>query len=81
MSTSNYVHPEALVNTDWMVQHLNDPKVRIIESNEDVSLRRILDPVGLYGACSGRERVATRPVSLSGLSDLRIPAIGGQNAY
>src|SRR6516165_4634020 len=38
MSTSNYVHPEALVNTDWIVQHLNDPKVRIIESNEDVSL-------------------------------------------
>ena len=38
MSTNNYAHPEALVNTAWVVQHLNDPKVRIIESNEDVSL-------------------------------------------
>jgi thiosulfate/3-mercaptopyruvate sulfurtransferase len=38
MNTSEYAHPEALVNTAWIVQHLNDPKVRIIESNEDVSL-------------------------------------------
>lgn len=33
-----YAHPEALVNTDWIAQHLNDPNVRIIESNEDVLL-------------------------------------------
>ena len=33
-----YAHPEALVNADWIAQHLNDPNVRIIESNEDVSL-------------------------------------------
>ncbi len=38
MNTNEYAHPEALVNTAWIVQHLNDPKVRIIESNEDVSL-------------------------------------------
>ena len=38
MSTSEYAHPEALVDTAWIAQHLNDPKVRIIESNEDVSL-------------------------------------------
>src|SRR5215472_12923114 len=38
MNASNYAHPEALVNTAWIVQHLNDPEVRIIESNEDVSL-------------------------------------------
>src|SRR5512142_2033696 len=30
-----YVHPEYLVDTDWVVAHLNDPKVRIIESDED----------------------------------------------
>jgi thiosulfate/3-mercaptopyruvate sulfurtransferase len=35
---SNYVHPEALVETEWLAQHLNDPKVRIVESDEDVLL-------------------------------------------
>jgi thiosulfate/3-mercaptopyruvate sulfurtransferase len=30
-----YAHPEVLVSTDWVAEHLEDPKVRIIESNED----------------------------------------------
>jgi thiosulfate/3-mercaptopyruvate sulfurtransferase len=30
-----YAHPDVLVSTDWVAQHLKDPKVRIIESNED----------------------------------------------
>jgi thiosulfate/3-mercaptopyruvate sulfurtransferase len=33
-----YAHPEALVTTDWVEQHLNDPAVRVIESNEDTLL-------------------------------------------
>jgi thiosulfate/3-mercaptopyruvate sulfurtransferase len=33
-----YAHPEVLVSTDWVAQHLNDPKVRLIESNEDLLL-------------------------------------------
>jgi thiosulfate/3-mercaptopyruvate sulfurtransferase len=33
-----YTHPEALVSTDWVEQHLSDPKVRLIESNEDTLL-------------------------------------------
>jgi thiosulfate/3-mercaptopyruvate sulfurtransferase len=33
-----YVHPEVLVSTDWVAQHLNDPGVRIVEVNEDVLL-------------------------------------------
>jgi thiosulfate/3-mercaptopyruvate sulfurtransferase len=33
-----YAHPEVLVSTDWVEQHLNDPSVRIIESNEDTLL-------------------------------------------
>jgi thiosulfate/3-mercaptopyruvate sulfurtransferase len=35
---SEYVHPEVLVETDWVSQHLSDPKVRIVESDEDVVL-------------------------------------------
>ncbi|MCS7088480.1 MAG: sulfurtransferase [Thermoflexales bacterium] len=30
-----YAHPEALVSTAWLAEHLNDPNVRIVESNED----------------------------------------------
>jgi len=38
MSSTEYAHPESLVGTDWVADHLNDPNVRIIESNEDVLL-------------------------------------------
>lgn len=30
-----YAHPEYLVSTDWVADHLTDPGVRLIESNED----------------------------------------------
>jgi thiosulfate/3-mercaptopyruvate sulfurtransferase len=32
---SEYAKPEVLVSTEWVAEHLNDPNVRIIESNED----------------------------------------------
>ncbi|MGB8168685.1 MAG: sulfurtransferase [Chthoniobacteraceae bacterium] len=37
-STTQYVHPEVLVSTEWLAAHLNDPGQRIVESNEDVLL-------------------------------------------
>jgi thiosulfate/3-mercaptopyruvate sulfurtransferase len=30
-----YAHPEVLVSTDWVAEHLNDSNIRIVESNED----------------------------------------------
>jgi thiosulfate/3-mercaptopyruvate sulfurtransferase len=33
-----YAHPEVLVSTGWVADHLNDPTVRLIESNEDTLL-------------------------------------------
>ena len=33
-----YAHPEVLVTTDWVAAHLKDPKVRLVESNEDLLL-------------------------------------------
>lgn len=33
-----YAHPEYLVETEWVAQHLADPQVRIVESDEDVLL-------------------------------------------
>src|SRR3977135_3681365 len=35
---SQYAHPEALVETDWLEKHLKDDGIRIVESNEDVLL-------------------------------------------
>jgi thiosulfate/3-mercaptopyruvate sulfurtransferase len=35
IESRGYSHPDALVSTDWVAGHLNDPDVRIVESNED----------------------------------------------
>jgi thiosulfate/3-mercaptopyruvate sulfurtransferase len=33
-----YAHPDVLVDTAWVADHLNDPNVRIVEASEDVLL-------------------------------------------
>jgi thiosulfate/3-mercaptopyruvate sulfurtransferase len=33
-----YTHPEVLVSTDWVAEHLDDPAIRLVESNEDTLL-------------------------------------------
>jgi thiosulfate/3-mercaptopyruvate sulfurtransferase len=38
ITSRGYVHPEVLVSTDWVADHLNDASVRLIESNEDTLL-------------------------------------------
>jgi thiosulfate/3-mercaptopyruvate sulfurtransferase len=38
MSDSQYAHPEVLVSTEWLAEHLSDPSIRIVESNEDILL-------------------------------------------
>ncbi|HTV01730.1 MAG TPA: sulfurtransferase [Luteitalea sp.] len=35
VTDKGYAHPEALVSTDWVAEHLQDPTVRLVESNED----------------------------------------------
>lgn len=35
ISERGYAHPEILVSTEWVSQNLNNPEVRIVESNED----------------------------------------------
>ncbi|MCX8103145.1 MAG: sulfurtransferase [Candidatus Bipolaricaulota bacterium] len=34
----SYARPDVLVETGWVAEHLNDPSVRIVESDEDVLL-------------------------------------------
>src|SRR3954469_10442806 len=38
IASKGYVHPEVLVSTEWLAQNLDNPKIRIIESDEDVLL-------------------------------------------
>ena len=38
IAARRYAHPEVLVSTDWLAQHLTDPQVRVLESDEDVLL-------------------------------------------
>jgi thiosulfate/3-mercaptopyruvate sulfurtransferase len=38
MGSSSYANPDVLVTTQWVAEHLNDPNVRIVESDEDVLL-------------------------------------------
>src|SRR5438067_6057087 len=35
---AEYAHPEKLVTADWLTAHLDDPRVVIVESDEDVPL-------------------------------------------
>ena len=34
---TEYKHPEVLVSTDWAAQHLNDPKIRLVEVDVDTT--------------------------------------------
>ncbi len=40
-NTQGYVHPDVLVETSWVAEHLDDPEIRIIEADEDVLLYEI----------------------------------------
>ncbi len=35
---TDYAHPEALVEADWLEKHRGDEGIRIVESNEDILL-------------------------------------------
>ncbi|MEM6884420.1 MAG: rhodanese-like domain-containing protein, partial [Verrucomicrobiota bacterium] len=35
---SEYAHPDMLVDAQWLLDHQEDPNVRIVESNEDILL-------------------------------------------
>jgi thiosulfate/3-mercaptopyruvate sulfurtransferase len=38
MAASSYAHPEVLVETDWVAEHLNDAGLRFVEADEDILL-------------------------------------------
>jgi thiosulfate/3-mercaptopyruvate sulfurtransferase len=40
MAATGYAKPDVLVDTEWVAQHLNDPKVKIVEVDVDTSAYR-----------------------------------------
>jgi thiosulfate/3-mercaptopyruvate sulfurtransferase len=38
IANKGYAHPDRLVSTEWLAAHLDDPTLRILESDEDVLL-------------------------------------------
>ena len=38
IESRGYAHPEVLVSIDWVAEHLDDPGIRIMESDEDLLL-------------------------------------------
>src|SRR5690606_38493723 len=38
---ADFAHPEVLVTTQWVADHLDDPNVRILESDEDIMLYEV----------------------------------------
>ena len=38
IAVKGYARPDVLVSTSWLAEHLNDPSIRILESDEDVLL-------------------------------------------
>ena len=38
---ADYVHPDVLVSTQWVADNLNDPNIRVVESDEDVLLYEV----------------------------------------
>jgi thiosulfate/3-mercaptopyruvate sulfurtransferase len=38
---TEYVNPDVLVSTAWVADHLNDPSVRLVESDEDILLYEV----------------------------------------
>jgi thiosulfate/3-mercaptopyruvate sulfurtransferase len=41
ITAKQYAHPDALVSTAWLAAHLDDPAVRVLESDEDVLLYEV----------------------------------------
>ncbi|MCZ6685539.1 MAG: sulfurtransferase [Candidatus Dadabacteria bacterium] len=38
---AEYVHPEVLVSTQWVADHINDANIKIVESDEDILLYEV----------------------------------------
>ena len=70
---SDYVHGDALVDTDWVTAHIEDPKVRLIEVDEDTTAYErghIRSAVGWNWFTDMHDRLRRDYVDQAGLSSL-----------
>ncbi|MBO0778498.1 MAG: sulfurtransferase [Ktedonobacteraceae bacterium] len=61
-----YKHPEALVDAEWVLAHLNDPKVRLLEVDVDTKAYEqghIAGAVGLNWQTQLQDRVVRAPIT------------------
>ncbi|HYT28817.1 MAG TPA: sulfurtransferase [Ktedonobacteraceae bacterium] len=68
-----YVHPEVLVDADWVEAHLHDPKVRLIEVDVDTSAYEqghIPGAVGFNWKKELQDQVVRAPVNKEQLEEL-----------
>ncbi len=68
-----YVHPEVLVDADWVQAHLNDPKVRLIEVDVDTKAYEqghIPGAVGFNWQKELQDQVVRSPLDKAHLEDL-----------
>jgi len=60
-----YAHPELLVETDWLAQHLNDPGLRIVDCEIPEGYNRVHIPgavnVGTNDYVKGADRIHVMP--------------------
>ena len=70
--SDGYAHPEALVSTDWVADHLNDPRVKLIEVDVATRRQRVLskdDDSVLFGGYAGEPDTVFMAVGASGRND------------
>jgi len=70
---TGYANPDALVETDWLEGHLDDPGIRVIEVDEDTEAYEkghIREAVGWNWTTDLHAPVGRDYVDLAGLSDL-----------
>jgi len=76
-----YVHPEVLVDADWVEAHLHDPKVRLIEVDVDTTSYEqghIPGAVGFNWKSQLQDQVVRAPVSQAQLEAL-LSSVGVSN--
>ncbi|MBV9708611.1 MAG: sulfurtransferase, partial [Chloroflexi bacterium] len=68
-----YVHPEAVVDANWVEQHLRDPKVRLIEVDVDTKAYEqghITGAVGFNWQKELQDQLVRAPLSKNNLQEL-----------
>jgi thiosulfate/3-mercaptopyruvate sulfurtransferase len=61
VTRAGYAHPEVLVDTQWVIDHLNDPKVKIVEVDVDTNAYETGHIKGAIGL-DWRKDLQARPV-------------------